>query len=428
MSDVGPDAAVSLRLQRARLASGAVVDIDCAQAGIVALHAAGAARPAGPGCELLDLSGMLVLPAFVEPHAHLDKAYTADSMPNPSGDLAGAIAAWHAAAPELTVAEIAGRARRAVRAYVANGCVALRTHVAVGPGIGLRAVEALLGVAREVAHLVDVQVVAHVGHPLVGSGSRQRRLLEDALELGATLVGGSPHLSEDPVAETYACVEIAGEAGVGLDLHTDETLDPAMLTLEVLAKAVCASGFAGGATASHCVSLGMHERAVQARVAEEVAAAGVGVVTLPQTNLYLQARSSVTAPPRGLTALAALERAGVVVAAGGDNLQDPFNPLGRADPLEAASLLVSAGHVGVERAVGAVTAGARALLRLPTVEVGAGFPADLVAIGASSLREALAEAPAGRVVVRAGRVLVDGRRGNGAVGADGADGAEERWL
>jgi cytosine deaminase len=412
--------AASLRLRRASLAGGELVDIDCAGGRIVACEPTGANRPVGAACEVLDLAGMLVLPAFVEPHAHLDKAYTADILSNPTGDLAGAIAAWHGAAPAMTVSEIAGRARRAVRAYLDSGCVAVRTHVAVGPGIGLRAVEALVEVAHEVADLVELQVVAHVGHPLAPSGSRHATLLRDALAVGANLVGGSPHLSDDPIAETYACVEIAGEAGVGLDLHTDETLDPAMLTLEVLAKAVVASGFTGGVTASHCVSLGMQEGSVQRRVAEELAMAGIGVVTLPQTNLYLQARSVETAAPRALTALGALERAGVVVGAGGDNLQDPFNPLGRADPLEAASLLVSAGHLTVERAHHAVTAAPRRLLQLPEVEVQVGSPADLVAIGVRNLREALAEAPGERVVVRVGRVLVDNRRGDArGVAVDG---------
>ena len=49
-----------------------------------------------------DLNGWLLLPAMAEPHAHLDKALTADQVPNPSGELMGAIKAWIAAAEKGT--------------------------------------------------------------------------------------------------------------------------------------------------------------------------------------------------------------------------------------------------------------------------------------------------------------------------------------
>jgi len=98
-------------------------------------------------------------------------------------------------------------------------------------------------------------------------------------------------------------------------------------------------GFAHSATASHCVSLGMQDAPRQREIAELVAGAGIGVVALPHTNLYLQGRGSAPMP-RGLTAVAALRDAGVNVAAGADNLQDPFNPMGRGCPFETASLMV----------------------------------------------------------------------------------------
>ena len=118
-------------------------------------------------------------------------------------------------------------------------------------------------------------------------------------------------------------------------------------------------------TASHCVSLAAQTLDVQRRVAGLLAAAQVSVVSLPQTNLYLQGREQHTSPTRGITALRALLEAGVVVAGGGDNIQDPFNPMGRADPLETASLLVTAGHMSPESALKAVTSSARMALGLP---------------------------------------------------------------
>ena len=159
-----------------------------------------------------------------------------------------------------------------------------------------------------------------------------------------------------------------------VDLHTDETLDPAVLGLEDLVARVERFGLQGRVTASHCVSLGMQPVDVQHAVADATAAAGVSVVTLPQTNLFLQGRDRAVATPRGLTALRPLLDAGVTLAAGGDNLQDPFNLVGRGDPLETAALLVMAGHLAPEEAYRAVERVRPSRARAPGRDAGARPP------------------------------------------------------
>jgi cytosine deaminase len=177
-----------------------------------------------------------------------------------------------------------------------------------------------------------------------------------------------------------------------------------VLALEDLAEQVFRTGFPHRVTASHCVSLGMQSPEVARKVAEAVAQAGIAVVCNPQTNLFLQARGVGSAPPRGLTALRALLDAGVTVAGGGDNIRDPFNSVGRGDPLETASLLVAAGHLTNGRAYEAVSAGARAAMGLPAVRIEPGFPAELLAIRAAGVDEAVAAASQDRVVISRGRL------------------------
>ncbi len=140
------------------------------------------------------------------------------------------------------------------------------------------------------------------------------------------------------------------------------------------------TGYAHSATASHCVSLSMQTEDVQKRVSATVAEAGVNVVALPQTNLFLQARGITTAPPRGLTATAALDAAGVNVCAGADNLQDPFCTVGRADALETAALMVMAGHDSPQLAYERVSTMARKAIGMPA-------NGDILAIRASTVRE-----------------------------------------
>jgi cytosine/creatinine deaminase len=401
---------VTTILRNARLADGRLVDLTVDDERITAVHTAGPPGPGGArdGVVEHDLGSKLVLPALAEPHAHLDKAFTADRVPNPTGDLEGAIAAMGNIRGRWSRMDIEDRAERAARTLLAAGTTAVRTHVDVTPETGTRHAEALVAVRERLRGLVDIQVVALMGRPTGGpEGRDQRARLRDALDLGADGVGGAPYLDPDPRAAYEGLVEIAGERGALVDLHTDETLDAGCLTLLDFAEVVRTSGFRGLAAASHCVSLGMADAATQARVAEAVAAVGMSVVTLPQTNLFLQARGVATAPARGLTAIAALRAAGVTVAGGADNIQDPFNLVGRGDQLETAALLVMAGHLRPELAFELVSNAARRALGHDEVTLAPGSPAELVAVDAANVREAVAAAPATRTVVHRGRVVAE---------------------
>jgi cytosine deaminase len=361
---------------------------------------------AEPGEEALDLTGHWLLPAPAEPHAHLDKALTSHRAPNRTGDLAGAIGAIRAIAADFTHEDLVDRATRAAYEYLANGTTAIRTHADVGVHAGTRHLRALLQVRDALAGVVQIQVVALVSAPFSAEeAAAAPRLLAEAVELGADVVGGAPHLWADRDAGQALSFEAAVRAGLPLDLHTDETLDPTAQGLLDLARRVTATGYDRGVTASHCVSLGAHPLEVARATAREVARAGVGVVALPQTNLFLQGRDVPVAPPRGLTAVRALLDAGATVGAGGDNLRDPFNPMGRADACEAASLLVTAGHLSTREAWLAVSAGARRCMGLPVPAVAEGAVAQFVAVAAESLDAAVAGAGTARVVVSGDRVL-----------------------
>lgn len=388
-----------LLLRGARLPDGNVRDVLLdPDSGLVARVTPPGLLPSGP--DDLDLTGHLLLPAPAEPHAHLDKALTWDLAGSVPGDLPSAVAAWRAYAARVTEEDVFQRAQRTVDELRANGATAVRTHVDLltGGGDPLRGLRALLRLREKLRGRVRLQIaVLHVDAP--------EELLQQALDLGADLLGDCPHLSADPAASVARTLRIAAEHHVGVDLHADETLDPTAGDLRLLARAVRERGFAPGVTASHCVSLGAVEPEEAARTAKEVAAAGIGLVTLPLTNLYLQGRGHPSSTPRGLTALRALLDAGVTVAAGGDNIRDPFNPVGRADPLETASLLVTAGHLTPEEALHAVTGGARAVLGLPEAGPYEGAVADLLAVRAHTVSETLGTSGPQRLVFAGGRLV-----------------------
>ena len=396
-------------LHSAASASGETVDVLIDANGSIAAVGTDL-RPTAGDAQHVDLSGRVLLPAATEPHAHLDKAFLAEVIRNPTGDLIGAVEAMRANRHLLTVADTAARAERAARRMAANGFTAVRTHADVTLEHGLTSMEALLDVRERVADVIDIDIVALCGWPVAGTvGTEQRALLRTAMDMGADVVGGCPHLETvagGTIADaTEVLLEIADDYRRPLDLHTDEILDPAADGLDRLAAHVF-EGFDLPVTASHCVSLGQKSPAQQAAIAERVAEAAINVVVLPHTNLFLQGRGH-TPMPRALTAVDALRTAGVNVSAGADNLQDPFNPLGRACPFETAGLMILATHLLPADAWSMVSTNAARTLAGDGAARGliVGARADLLSVPAETAREAIADAPSDRWVWRAGHRL-----------------------
>ncbi|THA72886.1 hydrolase [Streptomyces sp. A0958] len=369
---VSPDSS-ALTLCGARLTDGRVVDVRLRGGRIEAVGTAGS-LPA-PGARL-DLRGHLLLPAPAEPHAHSDTALTADTA---------------GPAPQHPDA-IQRRATEAALLQLGHGATALRSHVRIGDVQGLAALEAVLQARRSLRGLADLTTVA-MPRLLTGvAGADNLAMLRDAVKMGAGAVGGCPDLDPDPAGYAEAVLEVAAEHGCPVDLHTDGD-DPARLAR----LAAMAGGMRQEVTVGPCAGLARLPGDTAARAAAQLAAAGVGVVCLPQGGCR-------GAECRGTAPVRLLREAGVRVAAGSGALRDPANPVGRGDPLEAAFLLASQSGLRPEHAYAAVSAEARRVMGLPEVRVEAGFPAELLAVRGDGLAGALSLAYS-RVVVHRGRVV-----------------------
>ena len=404
--------AMRTMIKNARLVDGRQVDIETND-GVISSVTATSTASSATDDEIQDIDeidgrGWLFLPAMAEPHAHLDKALTAERVPNPTGDLMGAIDAWVAASQAglFTHDDMVARIRLALDKLLINGVTAVRSHINIGAASGIRHLLAAQEAVEPYGDLMDIEFVSLTHTPVVGPGSEANvAALEAAIEAGVHLIGGCPHLENDGPGSIRQVLELAVASGLPIDLHVDETLNVGMLTLRDLARSVIDTGHTSRVAASHCVSLGMQPAHVQREVAGLVAEAGIAIVPLPQTNLFLQGRDHQTATPRGLTALHALGEAGVLIAAGADNVQDPFNLVGRSDPLETAALLVMAGHILPDEAYDMVSNNVRRVLGLAPVTFEPGSPGDFVAINAPSVRGAIADAPFDRLVFHAGRLV-----------------------
>ncbi|MGH4032570.1 amidohydrolase family protein [Actinomycetota bacterium Odt1-20B] len=365
--------ASSLLLCGARLTDGRTVDVRLGGGHIEAVGTAGSLTA---HAARVDLGGYLLLPAAAEPHAHGDTALSADAEGPVSYELA----------------DVQRRTTEAALLQLGHGATALRSHVRIGDLQGLTSMEAVLQARRSLRGLVDLTAVA-MPRLLTGvAGADGLAMLRDAVKMGASVVGGCPDADPDPTGYAEAVLEIAAEHGCPVDLHTDGS-DPARLAR----LAAMAGGLRPGVSIGPCGGLGRLPADVASRAADQLAAAGVTVVCLPQGGCGGAER-------RGVAPVRLLRSAGVRLAAGSGAMRDVSNPVGRGDPLEAAYLLASRSGLRPEDAYGAVSGAARAAMGLPEVRVEAGFPAELLAVRGDRLAGALSLAYS-RIVVHRGRVV-----------------------
>lgn len=394
----------SILFANAQLIDGSIVDI-ATDKGLIAWI--GPTNGSPVVCDqTIILDGYVVSSSFVEPHAHLDKAFLADRISNPAGDLMGAIRGLEAVRTTITHEDIVERATRAVHLMSQNGVTSIRTHADTTISGGLSSVHALLEVKKNCAHFMDIQVAMLLEWPVTGLvGKEHQALARDAISAGIDVVGGCPHLDPDPRGAVEFFVDIAVESGLPLDLHADENMRPDSSDLEHLADIVLHQNLSHQINASHCVALSSRSEADIDRIAAKVAAAHITVTALPQTNLFLQERGISTNPARAITPIHRLQRAGVCVAAGADNLQDPFNLIGRADPLEIASLLMLSAHVTADIAMQMISTDAHQAVHGIKSAITVGHSANFVATPATNIRESIAMGPPDRFVVYGGVVI-----------------------
>ena len=269
---------------------------------------------------------------------------------NQSGTLREGIALWGELKPLLTQEALVERALRYCDLAVAQGLLAIRSHVDVSDP-RLLTVEALLEVRARVEPYLDLQLVAfpqdgYLRAPIAAES------LERALAMGVDVVGGIPHFERtmaDGAASVSTLYRIAAERGLPVDLHCDETDDPLSRHIETLAAETVRHGLQGRVVGSHCTSMHSMDNDYASKLIALIAEARVTVVANPLINITLQGRHDTYPRRRGLTRIPELRAAGVAVALGHDCVMDPWYPLGNADMLEVAHMAIHAGADDVTR-------------------------------------------------------------------------------
>ena len=361
----------------------------------------------------LDAGGRLVAPPFVDPHFHMDATLSL-GLPrlNRSGTLLEGIALWCELKPLLTVEAVMERALRYCDLAVAQGLLAIRTHVDVCDD-SLTATKALIEVRARVAPYIDLQLVAFPQDGLYRSPTAEANLLR-ALDMGVDVVGGIPHFErtmEAGAASVRRLCEIAAARGLPVDLHCDETDDPMSRHIETLAAETVRLGLQGRVVGSHTTSMHSMDNYYASKLIPLIAEAGLHIVPNPLINITLQGRSDTYPRRRGLTRIPELRAAGVNVALGQDCTMDPWYSLGSADMLEVAHMAVHAVPMTSREAMrwsfDAVTLNGAKAMGLPDPTLRVGGPASMVILQARDPIEAVRLKATRLTVIRNGRILAE---------------------
>jgi len=398
-----------LLLRNCRLPDGRQADLGT-RAGAIAEIGALGERSAH---RVIDGAGRVLTPGLVDSHIHLDKALISDRAPSIEGTVTEAIRVTAAAKRTFTVDDIRARARRVLDAAIHAGTTAMRSHVEVDPIVELKGLEALRELKREYAPAIDLQLCAFAQEGILQAPGTEA-LLARALAAGADLVGGCPYNDTDAHAHVDIVFRLAREFDVDVDFHIDFFDEPEHLHVLYVAEQTVRFGWQGRVAVGHASELAALDPDRFDRIAAVLEEAGIGVIVLPATDLYLMGRKDVTSPRRGLAPARRLLAAGVTVAAATNNVLNAFTPTGTGDLALMGYLVIAAGHMGTQRDVADVlamlTEHPARLLRLPDYGLRVGARADLVLWETERPSEVVTTMAPRCLVIKAGRVSIEHQR------------------
>jgi len=365
----------------------------------------------GEARTIIDASGRLVSPPFIDPHFHMDATLSLGTPRlNRSGTLLEGIALWGELKPLLTHDAVRERALRYCDLAVTQGLLAIRSHVDICDD-RLLAVEALLDVRETVKPYIDLQLVAFPQDGLFRAANAEANLLR-ALDLGVDIVGGIPHFErtmQDGARSVTRLCEIAAERGLRVDMHCDESDDPLSRHIETLAAETVRLGLQGRVAGSHLTSMHSMDNYYVSKLLPLIAEAQIHAIPNPLINMTLQGRHDTYPKRRGLTRIPEMLDAGINVALGQDCCMDPWYSLGNADMLSVAHMAIHATQMTapaqMTRLFDAVTTHSAAAMGLDDYGIRKGNPANCVVLQARDPVEAIRLSATRLTVIRGGRII-----------------------
>lgn len=363
--------------------------------------------------DVLDAQGGLALPAFVEPHIHLDTTQTAGQPAwNQSGTLFEGIERWAERKALLTHEDVKQRAWQTLKWQIANGVQYVRTHVDVSDPT-LTALRAMLEVKQEVAPWVTLQIVAFPQEGIM-SYPNGEALLEEALRLGADVVGAIPHFEftrEYGVESLHKAFALAQKYDRLVDVHCDEIDDEQSRFVETVAALALKLDMGARVTASHTTAMHSYNGAYTSRLFRLLKMSGINFVANPLVNIHLQGRFDSYPKRRGITRVKEMLEAEINVCFGHDDVFDPWYPLGTANMLQVLHMGLHVcqlmGYGQIDDGLKLITSHSARTLNLSDYGLKAGNSTNLVILPADSGFDAVRRQTPVRYSIRQGTVIAE---------------------
>ena len=361
--------------------------------------------------EILDGEEGIIYPPFVEPHIHLDATQTAGQPNwNQSGTLFEGIERWAERKSLLSHEDVKCRAWKTLKWQIANGIQYVRTHVDVSDPT-LTALKAMLEVKKEIAPWVDLQIVAFPQEGIL-SYPNGEKLLDQAMEMGADVVGGIPHFEftrEYGVESMHIAFDIARKYNKQIDIHCDEIDDEQSRFVETVAALALKYDMGEKVTASHTTAMHSYNNAYASRLFRLLKMSKIHFVANPLVNIHLQGRFDTYPKRRGVTRVKEMLKNNINVCFGHDDVFDPWYPLGTANMLQVLHMGLHVcqlmGYGQINDGLKLVTENSAKALGLTDYGIQEGNSANFIVLPAENGFDAVRRQVPTRYSIRHGKVI-----------------------
>ena len=361
--------------------------------------------------EILDGEEGIVYPPFVESHIHLDATQTAGQPNwNQSGTLFEGIERWAERKSLLSHEDVKSRAWKTLKWQIANGVQYVRTHVHVSDPT-LTALKAMLEVKKEIAPWVDLQIVAFPQEGIL-SYPNGEKLLDQAMEMGADVVGGIPHFEftrEYGVESMHIAFDIARKYNKQIDIHCDEIDDEQSRFVETVAALALKYDMGEKVTASHTTAMHSYNNAYASRLFRLLKMSKIHFVANPLVNIHLQGRFDTYPKRRGVTRVKEMLKNNINVCFGHDDVFDPWYPLGTANMLQVLHMGLHVcqlmGYGQINDGLKLVTENSAKALGLTDYGIQEGNSANFIVLPAENGFDAVRRQVPTRYSIRHGKVI-----------------------
>ena len=356
----------------------------------------------------LDAKGQLLIPGLVDAHIHLDKALLLDRYPAVEGSFTEALQKTLQAKQEYTITDIQNRARNIIEKAIAFGTTAMRTHVEVDPILQLKSLEALLPLKAEYAWGITLQLAVFAQEGITNQ-SGTADLLRKAMAMGGDVIGSAPYVDSNPEENIRIIFDIAQEFDCDVDFHLDFLDDEAPLLLPIVIEETLKRGWHNRVCLGHMTRLAGLTPTELIALVPALKEAGIAILALPATDLYMMARQDTYNVRRGIAPIHQLAELGVKVGLATNNVQNLFTPFGDGDVLKICTLLAQVLQLGTtashQLCLEMATSRAAEAIGINNYGIAIGKVADLILLEASSVSEAIGAAPSNRITIVRGQIV-----------------------